>query len=242
MKYYQADLNQKSSIPMKFIITIFLLLTFCSAGINSQVINKFGIKGGLIISKLTLSEYISDAFSYEPEREYKFLSMDVGIYAELFDSRFFCISTELHYNIKGEEAYQDFEILQPNKQADGFEYLTVSDRFHYLSLQLLPRWKYLVNSQDKLYLFAGPRIDLRVANSKSGGKEDIKLSNNVIEPGLTVGIGNEIWDLLTIELRYEMNFTSVYKVSYGSTSISRKNNSFTLLAGLSLKKLLKVHF
>jgi hypothetical protein len=242
MKYTHTEYLKKNYITLKIITMFVLLAALCPRENYSQVINKFGIKGGLIISKLTLSENVSDAFSYEPEREYKFLSMDVGIYAEMFDSRFFCISTELHYNIKGEEAYQDFEILQPNTQADGFEYRKVSDRFHYVSLQILPRWKYLVNTQDKLYLFGGPRIDLRVANSKSGGKEDIKLSNNVIEPGFTVGIGNEIWDLLTIELRYEMNFTSVYKVSYGNTSVSRKNNSFTLLAGLSLKKLLRVHF
>ena len=202
------------------LVTVILLcVIFSGQDLNSQVVNKFGIKGGLLLSKLSMNEFVSDAFSYEPERDYKFLSFDVGIYAELFDSRFFCVSTELHYNTKGEESFEDFMILQPNKQNDGFEYKKMNDRFHYISLQILPRWRFMVNTEDKLYFFGGPRFDLRVGNSKSGGASDIPINNGVIESGFTVGIGNEFWELLITEIRYEINLSNVYNITYGNTVV-----------------------
>ncbi len=230
---------KRSCIP---VLILFLGLILAGQNSSSQVVNKFGIKGGLILSKLSMNEFVSDAFSYEPERKYKFLSFDIGLYAELFDSRFFCVSTELHYNVKGEESFEDFMILQPNRQNDGFEFKKVNDRFHYISLQVLPRWRFMVNTEDKLYVFGGPRFDLRIGSSKSGGTSDIPLSNGIIESGFTVGFGNEFWELLITEFRYEINLSNVYNITYGNTVVKRKNHSFSLLMGLSLKKLLKIHF
>lgn len=230
----------KRSRIIVFILLFYFILP--NQNVNSQVVNKFGLKGGLLLSKLSMNEFVSDAFSYEPERKYKFLSIDLGLYAELFDSRFFCVSAELHYSIKGEESFEDFMILQQGNTPNEFVYKKVNDRFHYISFQILPRWKFMVNTEDKLYLFGGPRFDLRIANSKSGGDSDIPLSNGIIESGITVGIGNEFWELLSTELRYEVNLSNVYTITYGSTTVKRKNHSFSLLMGLSLKKLLKIHF
>lgn len=226
-----------------FLKSIFLfLLIFSSNNLESQFINKFGLKGGVSLSKITLSSYIPGILSREPEGKYKLLTVDLGLFAELFDSRYFCVSTEIHYTIKGEESFEDLKVIQPNKDFNEFNYKSINDRFSYLSFQILPRYKFIVNSQDKIYIFGGPKFDLRISNNNSLQNEEIKFSNGKIETGIIVGIGNEIWDLLFIEGRYEYNFTDVYTINYDVTKVSRKNTSFNLLIGISLKKLLKIHF
>jgi hypothetical protein len=228
---------------MNKIILVLCVLYFHALHSDCQIVNKWGIKGGLILSKISLSDYNPDFFSSEPSGKYKFLSFDAGIFVEFFDSRYFCISTELHYNIKGEEDEKLFKTMVPVKSGliEMYEYKYMNDRFHYLSLQFLPRWKYIVNSEDKLYFFAGPKFDLRLSNSSSISESAVKFTNSRLEAGLTLGIGNEIWDLFSFELRFEHNFSNAYSIVYGDESYNRKHNSFYLLAGLSLKKLLRIN-
>jgi hypothetical protein len=229
-----------------FSIVLLMLLLNSSCFVYSQLINKFGIKGGAIVS--WLSEPYSDnpvtaSFEQSKSQTYLFLTFDIGIYAELFDSPKFCVSTELHYVNRGEEKEGPVKFLAPVENQPGFyEYRAVSDRFEYLSFQILPRWKYEINSSDRLYLFLGPKLDYRIGNHNSDGFNDVKFKNSRAELGLIAGIGNEIWELLLLELRYDYSLTNTYQIEYGSNTYGRKNNSVSLSLGFSLKKLLRITF
>lgn len=226
-------------MPLMLIVCLFL----CSNA-GSQVINKFGLKGGALLNNLTA--YDDDAAYTGFYRNYSekslLLSYDIGLFAEFFDSPKFCISGEIHYNIKGEENKNGVRILAPDKiNPELYTYQGISDRFSYISLQLLPQWRFELNSSDKLYFFAGPKFDYRVGNSNSDDIEGVKIPDSKVEFGFAAGIGNIMWELVYLELKYEHSFTDVYTIKYGSENYSRHNQTFLLLMGVSLKKLLKVN-
>ena len=226
---------------MKYILTIIIVLISFDIRTSSQFINKFGIKGGVNVSSVTSGENNPVFFLKEPESRYNLINLDIGVFTELMDSRFFCISTELHYVRKGEENDNDIEIIYLNKESNIASYRRITDRFHYLSFQILPRWKYAVTSEDKLYIFGGPKFDFRLSNNNSRGNEDLILKNSVFESGFTVGLGNEYYELFYLELRFDYSFTNVYKITLGEETVSRKNITFSLITGLSLKKLFKTN-
>ena len=62
-----------------------------------------------------------------------------------------------------------------------------------------------------------------------------------MEFGFAAGIGNIMWELVYLELKYEHSFTNVYSIKYGNENYNRHNQTFMLLMGISLKKLLKVN-
>lgn len=222
-------------------LIVYLLLT-CNA--DSQIVNKFGLKGGALMNNLT--SYDDDAaytgFFKNYSEKLLLLNYDIGIFAEFFDSPKFCISGELHYNIKGEENKNSVRILAPDKtNPELYTYQGISDRFSYISLQLLPQWRFEINSSDKLYLFAGPKFDYRAGNYNSDDIEGVEIPDSKVELGFAAGIGNIMWELVYLELKYEHSFTDVYSIRYGSEKYSRYNQTFLLLMGVSLKKLFKIN-
>lgn len=224
-----------------FWLIIFILLNYNT---ESQIINKFGLKGGAILNNI--SAYDDDlaytGFYKNHSEKSLFLSYDIGFFAEFFDSPKFCVSGELHYNIKGEDNKNGVQILAPDKMnPELYTYQFISNRFSYISLQLLPQWRFELNSSDKLYLFAGPKFDYRISNNNSDDPGGLKFPNSKIEFGFAAGIGNIIWELVYLELKYEHSFTNIYTIKYGNETYNRFNQSFILLMGVSLKKLLKIN-
>jgi hypothetical protein len=220
---------------------VFFIMLGVQVILNSQTLGSFGIKGGLSLSRISLSEYNEEAFPNQPAVEFKLISMDIGLFAELVNSKQFCVSTELHYRIIGENNDKKFTVIVPEKNGtiETYAEKNVSDRFHYISLQILPRWKYQLNRSNKLYLFAGPRADLRMANSNSESESAIEFENNKLQAGFAAGMGFENSELLSIEIRYEHNLTNAYTITFGNQTFNRKHNSFYVLAGVSFSKLLK---
>ncbi len=228
------------NIPKITWFILLLLSLFPVSETGSQVFNKFGIKGGAIFSGMSLSEFYPGIFRYNPSNSFKLLSIDFGIYGEFFNSRHFSTNTEIHYTIRGEGGNQLFEFLQTSTGITGLEYRTASNRFHYISFQILPKWKFIVNTENNVYLFGGPRFDLRVSNSNTLTNDYVKFDNSGFETGFTVGAGDEISDMFHFELRYERNFTSSYELDVKGERVTRKLSSFSLLLGVSLKKLLRI--
>lgn len=222
-------------------ILILALITFLhTTESDSQVFNKFGIKGGAILTQITLSEYYPGLFLTDPSGGFKYLSIDLGIYGEFFNSRKFSVNAEVHYIRKGEDDNNRFAFLQKGEGVTELQYKHTSNRFQYISFQVLPKWKFLVNTENNMYMIGGPRFDLRISNSNSYGADAVKLDNSGFEFGFTVGIGDEIADLFHFELRYDRNLTNTYSFDKGDEDITRKMNSLSLIVGLSLKKLLRV--
>ena len=100
-------------------IPLWLIIYFLLCGnADSQIINKFGLKGGALLNNLT--SYDDDAVYTGFYRNYTekslLLSFDLGLFAEFFDSPKFCVSGELHYNVKGEENKNGVRITESEIQ------------------------------------------------------------------------------------------------------------------------------
>lgn len=222
------------------------LILFLPASASSQLVNKFGVKGGAILTHISTPFETNDAlksiFENQTDAKY-FLNFDIGVFAEIFDKPKFGVSVELHYNTKGESNYKTLKLLYPVENTSGhYKYQGVSDRFHYLSFQVLPRWRFELNSNDKLYFFGGPKVDFLIGNNNSDNLNEVHFDNFNPEFGLIAGIGNEVNDVFFLELKYEYSLSSIYTLNYGSESYGRKNSSFLLLMGVSFKKLFRMHF
>jgi hypothetical protein len=228
---------------MKKIFLFILLLIFIKFSF-SQVINKFGIKGGIILSQLSYSSNFSPGLVTDP-KNYSFscLKPDIGVYAEFFDSRTFCTSVEIHYLVKGEDVKNPLKVkyFETINNNTAYRYINVNNRLNYLSFQILPRWKFIVRSDDKMYLFGGPVFSYRVSNSSTDFSPSIEFENNKLLTGFKAGYGIELWDLFLLEISYSHDFTNAYAITYRSEKLERQHNSFELIAGFSLKKLLKIN-
>ncbi|HMT12403.1 MAG TPA: outer membrane beta-barrel protein, partial [Ignavibacteria bacterium] len=223
---------------MKNLISILLMvivLFVCSHSVQSQFIDKFGIKAGAIYTGLSSpydrNKTLTEIFEKQSNAG-SLLSYDLGIFAELFNKPRFCVSMEVHYCVKGESNFNQVKLLSPDENHPGYySYRGFSDRFQYLSLQVLPRWRFELNSSDKIYLFMGPKLDILLGNYNSDDLSGLNVKNYGSEIGFAAGIGNEVWELFYLELKYEHSFSSVYNIKYGGDTYGRKFSSISLLAG-----------
>jgi len=222
-----------------FRIVIFILLSLNPSLSFSQKGIDYGIKMGLLLSKLSLTQDINPALIEYPIEGFRYLGIDLGVYLQFFNTRKFCVTTEFHYNQKGESTqYSPFRILYPISPGGiPVKMQSVNNAFEYLYFQILPRWKFLSSREDYAYLFAGPRFDYRISNSNTDGPNEITFKNGVIEGGFTTGFGYDIMNLFNSELRYDYSFTNAYSITNGVATINRNFSSFTLLLGISIKEL-----
>ncbi len=231
------------NVIIKLLMVVVLFV--CSHSVQSQFIDKFGIKAGAIYTGLSSpydrNKTLTEIFEKQSNAG-SLLSYDLGIFAELFNKPRFCVSMEIHYCVKGESNFNQVKLLSPDENHPGYySYRGFSDRFQYLSFQVLPRWRFELNSSDKIYLFIGPKLDMLLGNYNSDDLSGLNVKNYGSEIGFAAGIGNEVWELFYLELKYEHSFSSVYNIKYGGDTYGRKFSSISLLAGLSLKKLFRIN-
>lgn len=220
-------------------LTLFLIIIFCSCESHPQTFHKIGFRGGLIFTGMATS---SEASVFSDSASFlNFLSYEFGVYAEMFNSKHFCLSTEFHYRVKGERNPNFNKVIRPVTLNNGqyYEYRYLSDRFHYISLQILPRYRIAITHTDEnLYLFGGGVLDLLIYNTNSGDNETVDdIKNFKLDFGATAGIGIELMNFLTFEFRYEHSFRGPYELSYGDKTVTRSYNSLIFLTGISFNKL-----
>jgi hypothetical protein len=212
---------------------IFSNLSYC------QTHNKIGLKAGILISGIS-SNNSNGIILADSSSAFSFVSMDIGIFKEWFDSKRFCISTELHYLTKGEQNPEYNRIVTPVKTSQGeiYEYRYLPDRFKYLSLQIFPRYRIILTSSgENIYIFGGPTIDFLLENSSSVFPDEVvPLENSKLTFGGTIGAGSEILDFLSCEIKYDHSFTGPYNIKYGDITIHRRHNTLLLLVGVSFNK------
>lgn len=227
---------------VKIIITAIILITV-SVIQYSQTINKYGIKGGLILSKLSYNNDYKSSSINEPLNKFACLKTDFGIYLEMFDSRSFCTSVELHYLCKGEDSKNAIKVYSPDSIVNflNTDFQNVYNRFYYLSFQVLQKWKFIVRSDDKMFFFGGPVLNMGVSSNSSDNENAVKIENKKLIFGFKTGFGIELWDLFLLEMSYSHDFNSIYVITDGTGRIERRHDSFELLAGISLKKLLRIN-
>lgn len=221
-------------------LAVILISCLCIEA-NSQVFSKFGIKGGLILSKLTFNNNIPAEFVKEPLNKYACLKTDFALYAEIFNSSNFCTSVELHYLSKGEDSKTPLEVnyLENENGYYVYNFRYINDRFQYISLQLLPKWKFYVREDDNMFFFGGPSFSYRLSNSSAKSTNAIELSNSRLMLGFKTGYGIELWDLFLLELSFSHDFTNAYVITYRDSKLNRKQDSFELLAGFNISKFFK---
>ena len=233
------------------IITVILL----SSAVNnscSQTLGKFGIKGGFIVTGVsTFNEYKpytldrANLYIYDKSDYFNYLSFDIGVYAELFNSEEFCVSTELHFSIKGEsdqETYLVPRLISSSLGQNTWETGDLSDKASFLSLQILPRYRAGIskNNEDDVYFFAGPVFNFMLKNYgvytqpkyfvRKGFPGDI---------GGAIGLGYEINSKFMLELKLDYSFTGSYNFTYGNEKITRSYNTFSVLTGIALSEFFK---
>ncbi|RPI13350.1 MAG: PorT family protein [Ignavibacteriae bacterium] len=224
----------------KFSILIFVLFTLVSS-VHSQTENKFGIKAGCIFTGISTSNDDKNLF-YDSSTFLNHLNYTVGFYKEWFNTEKFCLSTELIYSTKGDiNVFVKLVKDVSTNQGEFYESYYVSNRFQYLSLQLLPRYRIvLAPKSENMYIFGGPSLDLLVNNYISDDRTDFKKIDNMkLELGAVIGLGVELMNFLTFEFRFDHNFTGPYTISYGDKTIARRYSSAVFYTGISFNKFFK---
>jgi hypothetical protein len=220
---------------MKKTIYILLFLILVCMYTSSQTISRVGVKGGILFSGLTTgdnSQLIDNDLS-----SLNFISYDIGFYAEMFSTSTFNLSAELHYNLKGERNPNFTKFITQEETSQGTVYglKYLSDRFHYISLQMLPRYHFILSRDETLFVQGGPVLDYLIGNSNSENDNALTVKNSTLEFAAIAGFGATINNWLILDFRFQHNFTPSYTYSYGNEQSSRYNNSAIFMVGFVLK-------
>ncbi len=226
------------------VYTVIIIILIASVNF-SQVRNNYGIKGGFNFSGIS-SSATNTVFKEESIRMNCF-NFDLGIFKEWFSTKRFCLSTELHYAVKGEITGNAYVDIIPTMKKIFYVYTTwfFPDRFQYLSFQLLPKYRTgftVPPAVDNLYLEGGIGLNTMVGNYNSDIDTNIvHLKNFDCEVSGILGMGIEIAHFIDIEFRYEHTFNGPYTATFGNTEIYRNLNSFIFLTGISINYFFEKH-
>ena len=233
------------------LILLFFLLLPSVNNLYPQTFNKIGIKGGFAVSGLStfnqknpFSINRTNLYIYDKSDFYNFFSFNIGVFAEWFNSEEFCISTEIHYLVKGEKDKGVYTIPGPYypNQTNDWENGELNDKAYYLSLQILPRYRIGVSEkgEDNVYLFAGPAFNFLLSNKSTYTRPDfIKTKGFMGDFGGAIGIGFEVDRIYSCEIKLDYNFTGSYDLKYDNERIARGYNSFSFLTGVALSELFR---
>ncbi len=220
---------------MKNVICILLFLVLVNVHSSSQALSRLGVKTGILFSGLTSGD--DNQFFDSDISIVNFISYDIGFFAEMFTSKTFTLSAELHYNLKGERNQNFIKVITKEESQQGTIYSLkyMSDRFHYISLQVLPRYHFVLSRNETLFLQGGPCLDYLIGNSNSEHDNTLPVKNSNFEFAAIAGFGATVNNWLILDFRFQHNFTPTYTFSYGNEKLSRYNNSAVFLVGFVLK-------
>lgn len=237
------------SLNASCLIIIYILLSTAVNNSHSQTLGKFGIKGGFIVTGIsTFNEYKpftldqANPYIYDNSDYFNYLSFDIGVFVELFNSEEFCISTELHYSVKGESGEETYRV--PYLISSGFgqniwETGELSEKAGFLSLQILPRYRAGIskNNEDNVYLFAGPVFNFMLTNYGIYTQPEYIVRKGFPgDIGGAIGLGYEINSKFLLELKLDYSFTGSYDFTYRNEKITRSFNKFSVLTGFVLSE------
>jgi hypothetical protein len=237
--------------PLAIFFTFILLITAAN-DLYPQTFSKFGIKGGFVVSGLSTfnekSPYTLDQanlYIYDESDYFNFLSFDIGVYAEWFNSEDFCLSTELHYLVKGEKdkvTYLVPHLLSSHFGENVWETGELLNEASFLSFQILPRYRAGISEhgEDDVYLFAGPVFNIMVKDYTTITQHDyiekIKFPGDISG---VIGLGYEVNRKFMLELKLDYGLTGTYNLKYGNDKIRRSFNTFSVLTGIALSEFFK---
>ena len=174
------------------------LLIFFIAGTSFSMANaqqlQFGVKGGLNISNITVSNGFN-GYSYST-----LASFNAGAFLKIPVVRFFSIQPELYYSGQG-------------FKADDGSGGTYSEHVNYLNIPILAKF----TTRSGFYLETGPQIGVKLSakDKENGLSQDVSSAYNSADFEWAFGLGYKIpMAPVGIDLRYNVGITNVANDSY----------------------------
>lgn len=209
---------------MKKIILLFLLFISIS---NAQFIKSYGLKVGLTQSSEAW-KYNSELRNFETDKK---TGLNAGIFVEFIDNPFVSILSEFSYNQKGMRYEIDKTTLSNPNGSSGK--ISIHNRVDYLTLSFALKLNYETPLLTP-YLFAGPYIDILLGQKTANGWGVIYKDFKRKVPGLKVGIGAELLNILPIAILAEIQLNHNFDYVFKSENLNIENNSFEFKVGIKL--------
>jgi len=195
---------------MKKLLFVFIAgISFATA--NAQGSLQFGVKGGLNLSNITVSNGF-DGYSYS-----SLASFNAGLFLKVPVVRFFSIQPELYYSGQG-------------FKADDGSGGTYSEHVNYLDIPVLAKF----TTRPGLFLETGPQlgVKLNAKDKENGISRDVSSAYNSADFSWVFGVGYKIpMAPVAIDLRYNAGITNVANDSYYGNSYGQygvRNGVFQL--------------
>ena len=200
---------------MKLVSSTIAVLLLCVSTSSAQILKSYGMKVGAVEAIRTF-EYTGN-ISLPTDNRW---GLDVGIFAELFNTPHFTMLTELHYIQKG---YSSTELVTTAASPDGDgTYSTLRPRSDFLSFPIMGKLRF-GSDEFEGYGLIGPRLDFLLNASE--------LDYSSPQFGGTLGVGIQFKvsssPQFLIEGRYSPNFGNAFE----SQNLAVKNRSFEFLIG-----------
>lgn len=175
-----------------------LLIFFIAAGISVSVASaqelQFGVKGGLNIANITVSNGFN-GYSYST-----LASFNAGAFLKIPVVSFFSVQPELYYSGQG-------------FKADDGSGGTYSEHVNYLNIPVLAKF----TTRSGFFLETGPQIGIKLSakDKENGISQDVSSAYNSADLDWAFGLGYKIpMAPVGIDLRYNVGITNVANDSY----------------------------
>lgn len=209
------------------IIYLFLITLCLSTTSQAQIIRSFGLKVGATNS----SEYWErndNLPDMDPENRWGF---NVGIFSELFNTKYLTLVTEANYFQKGMK--EDLPVTTITNPDGTGEYITWDTRVDYINFSALGKMRLDLNKISP-YILIGPKVDFQInIESSFGFLNEVEKNFNEVMYGLRIGAGSEFqfesFSLLA-EILYDYNFNNLYE----NENLTVTSDSFDFRVGISL--------
>lgn len=193
----------------KLLFVVIAAISFATANAQGQL--QFGLKGGLNLSNITVSNGF-DGYSYSTLPNF-----NAGVFLKIPVVRFFSVQPEFLYSAQGFKA---------NDGSGG----TYSEHVNYLNIPILAKF----TTRSGFFLETGPQIGIKLnAKDKENGiSQDVSSAYNGADLSWAFGAGYKIpMSPVGIDLRYNFGVTNVANDSYygnGYGQYSVRNGVFQL--------------
>lgn len=198
---------------MKKLFFVLTVAGFSFSTANAQGSLQFGVKGGLNISNVSVSNGIN-GYSYSSLADF-----NAGLFLKLPVARFFSIQPELYYSAQGFK-------FDDGSGTGG----SVSEHVNYLQIPLLAKF----TSRSGFFLETGPQlgIKLNAKDKENGVAEDISSAYNSADFSWVFGGGYKVpGSPVALDLRYNAGISNIandpnYGSGYGQYGV--RNGVFQL--------------
>ena len=207
------------------IFTAVLLIIISSNYSNAQLIHSYGIKTGIVQASETW-DYFPGSVWYGTENYNKSrIGFDFGGYVEWFNIPIVSVLTEIHYVQKG--AKDELEKATIDNPDGTGEYISLTPRIDYLSLDFLAKLRYETPILT-FYGLIGPRIDFLLGRNEYA-RGDVFKDFKTTEFGINIGGGMDFPIALGFKIGANVIYNYSPQYSFTNQYLNVKNHTTEFL-------------